>query len=78
MDSLNIEGTAQHLDGKVEDATGGVIGDAVLQVDGETEQGTGQLRAFGGKVMGFAKRQPLAAAGITLVVGILLGRGSKR
>ncbi len=78
MDDSQIEGTAQDLGGKVKNAVGGLTGDTSLQAEGKADQGIGQLKAFGGKAIDFAKKQPLAAAGITLVVGVLLGRGSKR
>ncbi len=78
MDSSQVEGTAQDLGGKVKDAVGGLTGDTSLQAEGKADQGIGQLKAFGDKAVDFAKKQPLLAAGITLVVGVLLGRGSKR
>ena len=78
MNNSQIEGTAQDLGGKVKDAVGGLTGDASLQAEGKADQGIGQLKSFGGKAVDFAKKQPLVAAGITLVVGLLLGRGSKR
>ena len=78
MDSSQVEGTAQDLGGKVKDAVGGLTGDTSLQAEGKADQGIGQLKAFGVKSVDFAKKLPLLAAGITLVVGVLLGRGSKR
>ena len=78
MDSNRIEGTAQDLGGKVKDAVGGLTGDTGLQAEGKADQGIGQLKNFGGRAIDFAKKQPLVAAGITLVAGVLLGRGSKR
>lgn len=78
MDSSRIEGTAQDLGGKVKDAVGGLTGDTSLQAEGKADQGIGQLKDFGGKAIDFAKAQPLAAAGITVLLGFLLGRGSKR
>ncbi len=78
MDNSQVEGTAQDLGGKVKDAVGGLTGDTSLQAEGKADQGVGQLKEFGGKAIDFAKKQPLLAAGITLVVGVLLGRGSKR
>ena len=77
MDSSQVEGTAQDLGGKVKDAVGGLTGDSSLQAEGKADQGVGQLKKFGGQALDFAKRQPLVAVGITLVVGLLLGRGSK-
>ena len=78
MDSSQVEGTAQDLGGKAKDAIGGLTGDTSLQAEGKADQGIGQLKNLGGKAIDFAKKQPLVAAGITLVVGVLLGRGSKR
>ena len=78
MDSSQVEGTAQNLGGKVKDAIGGMTGDTSLQAEGKADQGLDQLKSFGGKAIDFAKKQPLVAVGITLVVGVLLGRGSKR
>ncbi len=78
MDSDRIEGTAQDLGGKVKDAVGGLTGDAGLQAEGKADRGIGQLKSLGGKAVDFAKEQPVLAAGITLAVGVLLGRGSRR
>ena len=77
MDSNQVEGTTQDLGGRVKDAVGGLTGDTSLQAEGKADQGIGQLKGFGGKAIDFAKAQPLLAAGITLLVGVLLGRGSK-
>ena len=78
MDSSRIEGTAQDLGGKVKDAVGGLTGDPGLQAEGKADQGIGQIKDFGGRAIDFVRKQPLVAAGLTLVVGVLLGRGSKR
>ena len=78
MDSSRIEGTAQDLGGKVKDAAGGLTGDGGLQAEGKADQGIGQLKDLGGRAIDFARKQPVAAAGIALVAGLLLGRGSKR
>ena len=82
MNSDTIEGTARNFSGKVQDAAGGLMGDAATQLRGKADQVAGKAQdAYGQAVDGvrdFAKDQPIgavvAAMGIGVALGFILGR----
>jgi uncharacterized protein YjbJ (UPF0337 family) len=82
MDEIRAEGTMRDFVGKVQDAAGGLTGDAATQVRGKLNQAAGQAQqAYGGavdEVRGFASEQPvtamLTAVGVGAVLGFLLAR----
>ena len=77
MDTNQVEGTARDFVGRVQDAAGGLTGDAATQVRGKINQAAGQAqRAYGdavGEVRGFTSDQPLTAVLAALGVGTILG-----
>jgi uncharacterized protein YjbJ (UPF0337 family) len=77
MDVNQVEGTVRDFAGKVQDAAGGLTGDAATQVRGKINQAAGQAqRAYGdavGEVRGFASDQPITAVLTALGVGTILG-----
>jgi uncharacterized protein YjbJ (UPF0337 family) len=82
MNTDRIEGVARDVGGKIQDAAGGLTGDAVTQLRGKAEQVAGKTqRAYGQAVDGvrdFAQDQPvgalLAALGVGVALGLVLGR----
>jgi uncharacterized protein YjbJ (UPF0337 family) len=77
MDVNQVDGTVRDFVGKVQDAAGGLTGDAATQVRGKINQAAGQAqRAYGdavGEVRGFASDQPMTAILTALGVGTVLG-----
>ncbi|HEX4260487.1 MAG TPA: CsbD family protein [Acetobacteraceae bacterium] len=77
MDSNRIEGAAQNMAGRVQDAAGGLIGDTGMQAAGKVRAASGQVQnAAGGaldSVREFASDQPLTALVVAAGVGFLLG-----
>ncbi len=82
MDENRFEGAARNIGGKVQDAVGGLTGDAATQARGKINQAAGQAQqAYGAAVddlKEFTSNQPmtalLAAMGIGVVLGFILGR----
>ena len=92
MTDDRIEGGLKKGVGKVEDAWGGLTGDADTQAKGKVNQASGAVQdvvgqakeraqdVYGG-VESYAKEQPMAALAVALGVGVILGfalRGSGR
>jgi uncharacterized protein YjbJ (UPF0337 family) len=77
MDSNRIEGAAQNMAGRVQDAAGGLIGDTGMQAAGKVRAASGQMQnAAGGaldSVREFASEQPLTAILVAAGIGFLLG-----
>jgi len=82
MDENRFEGAARNIGGKMQDAVGGLTGDASTQARGKINQAAGQAQqAYGAAVddlKDFTTAQPitalLAAMGIGVVLGFILGR----
>jgi uncharacterized protein YjbJ (UPF0337 family) len=82
MDENRFEGAARNIGGKVQDAVGGLTGDASTQARGKLNQAAGQAQqAYGAAVddlKDFTVAQPitalLTAMGIGVVLGFILGR----
>ena len=94
MTDDRIEGAVREGIGHVQDAVGGLAGDESVQIKGKLNQAAGSIQnAYGktvetasrqaqdilGEVESFAKEQPLAAVGLSVglgfVLGLLVGRG---
>jgi uncharacterized protein YjbJ (UPF0337 family) len=77
MDENRFEGAARNFGGKVQDAVGGLTGDADTQARGKFNQATGQAQqAYGAAVdnlKDFTSAQPMAALLTAMGVGVLLG-----
>ncbi len=92
MSEDRIEGGLKKAGGKVEDAWGGLTGDAGRQAKGKADQAFGSAQDALGQakdraqdvydeVESYAKEQPLQALAITLAVGAVLGfmlRGGRK
>jgi uncharacterized protein YjbJ (UPF0337 family) len=82
MDENTYEGAARDFGGRVQDAVGGLTGDAATQARGKFNQAAGQAQqAYGAAVddlKDFTTAQPftalLTAMGIGVVLGFILGR----
>ncbi len=82
VDSNRPEGTLRDLGGKVENAVGGLTGDASTQAKGRLNEAAGSAQdAYGlamDEVRGFVAEQPmmamLAALGAGLVMGFVIAR----
>jgi len=77
MDENRVEGATRDIGGKVQDAVGGLTGDAATQLRGKANQAAGQAQNLYGQaidgVSGFAREEPLTALLTALGVGVLLG-----
>jgi uncharacterized protein YjbJ (UPF0337 family) len=77
MDGNRVEGGFRDMAGKVQDAVGGLTGDAATQVRGKINQATGQAqRAYGQAVdeaRGFTTENPAVALATRLGLGMVLG-----
>ncbi len=77
MDENRVEGAGRNFAGKVQDAVGGLTGDAAVQARGKVNQAAGQAQnAYGSAidgVKGFVEETPIAALLSALGVGIVLG-----
>jgi len=88
MTDDRIEGAVRGGLGRVQDAVGGLTGDEGVQLKGKLNQAAGSLQnAYGkareaaagqaqdllGEFEVFAKQQPLAAVGMGLGLGVVLG-----
>ena len=92
MTDDQIEGTLKKGKGRVEDAWGGLTGDAETQGRGKLDQASGSVQDvvgqaksraqdIYGEVESYAKNQPAIALATALGVGVMLGfilRGSGR
>ena len=82
MDENEIEGAAQELGGKVQDAVGGLTGDASIQAEGKWNQAAGKAQhTFGAaadEIRDNVVEKPLTAlavaAGLFFVLGFLARR----
>jgi uncharacterized protein YjbJ (UPF0337 family) len=78
MNSNQFEGVAQDVAGKVQDAAGGLTGDAGLQAEGKARQFAGKVQASYGdgidQIAETARNNPLGALVVALGVGFLLGK----
>jgi uncharacterized protein YjbJ (UPF0337 family) len=82
MDENRFEGAARNFGGKVQDAVGGLTGDAETQARGKVNQAAGQAQQMYGAAVDdlkeFTVAQPmtalLTAMGIGVVLGFILGR----
>jgi uncharacterized protein YjbJ (UPF0337 family) len=82
MDENRIKGGARDFGGKLQDAAGGLTGDAETQVRGKVNQAAGQAQEAYGRVLDdlrdFAVEEPItalvSALGVGVVLGYLLGR----
>ncbi len=82
MDENRIEGAARDFGGRVQDAVGGLTGDASTQARGKFNQAAGQAQQTYGaavdEIKDFTAAQPmtalLTAMGIGVVLGFVLGR----
>lgn len=92
MSDDRIEGGLQKAGGKLEDAWGGLTGDAGRQAKGKADQASGSVQDVVGQVKTrvgdlyseveeYAKSEPLQAIGTALAVGVVLGfmlRGGRK
>jgi uncharacterized protein YjbJ (UPF0337 family) len=82
VDENRIEGTIKNATGKVQEAVGGVFGDTQTQAQGKANQFAGEAQSYYGEaldtVRDVAADRPVtalvAAAGIGVVLGLLIGR----
>ncbi len=83
MDTNRVEGFAREMGGKVQDAAGGLTGDAKTQAQGKVNQVAGKLQSeYGsaadavvnaaGQVSDAVKAQPLAALVVAGAIGYLI------
>ncbi|WP_244816874.1 MULTISPECIES: CsbD family protein [unclassified Caballeronia] len=72
-----VEGTAQNVVGKVQDAVGALTGDSGTQVEGKARQALGSLQQTYGQtldnVRSVVSDQPINGVLIAAAVGFLLG-----
>ncbi len=89
MDENELEGAAQNVAGKVQNAAGGLMGDTKTQAQGKAREIGGKLQenygAAADQVKDYASTlseriqdQPLIAVGIAAGIGYLLGTIGKR
>jgi len=82
MDESKVEGVFRNAAGRVQDAAGGLAGDAGLQARGKVNQAAGEAQQIYGdtvdRVKDFAVEQPgkalAAALGLGVLIGFTLGR----
>jgi uncharacterized protein YjbJ (UPF0337 family) len=82
MDENRFEGAARNIGGKLQDAAGGLTGDAATQARGKVNQAAGQAQQIYGETIddlkNFTAAQPmtalLTAMGVGVVLGYILGR----
>ncbi len=82
VDENRVEGTIKSATGKVQDTVGGVFGDTDTQVRGKANQYAGEAQSYYGEaldtVRDVAADRPVtalaAAAGVGLLIGLLIGR----
>ena len=77
MDENRFEGAARDVGGKIQDAVGGLTGDAQAQARGKANQASGQAQNAYGQAIdclkGFATSDPIVAMLSALGVGIVVG-----
>ncbi len=82
VDPNRPEGTLRNLGGKVQDAVGGLAGDAATQAKGKANEAAGYAQEIYGRavdeVSSLVEGQPmmamLAALGVGLALGFLIAR----
>jgi uncharacterized protein YjbJ (UPF0337 family) len=82
MDENRIEGGIRNVGGKLQDAAGGLTGDAATQARGKVNQAAGQAQQAYGQALDeardFVLEQPITAVavavGFGIVIGLALGR----
>lgn len=82
MDETKVEGTFRNAGGHIQDAVGGLTGDAGMQARGKVNQAAGQAQQVYGdtvdRVMDYTVEKPgkalAAALGIGVLVGLVLAR----
>ncbi|ACD19990.1 CsbD family protein [Paraburkholderia phytofirmans] len=78
MNSNQFEGTVKDAAGKVQDAVGGLTGDAELQAEGKVRQLAGKAQAKYGdsvdQVAETTRNNPIGALLVAVGVGFLLGK----
>jgi uncharacterized protein YjbJ (UPF0337 family) len=75
IDTLAGEGT--ELKGKFKEGLGDAAGDPALQRDGVADQLSGKARKAFGSLRDFVREQPVAAAVVAGVVGLVLVKSSR-
>jgi uncharacterized protein YjbJ (UPF0337 family) len=89
MDTNQIEGTARNIGGKIQDAAGGLTGDAATQARGKLNQMAGkaqstfgdaadQARELGDQLVDGVRSQPWVALAAVGAVGFALGMLARR
>lgn len=92
MTDDRVEGAVKKGAGKVQDAWGGLTGDAGTQAKGKANEAAGSVQDVVGQARdkaqdafedlgSYAREQPVIALAVTLGVGLILGfalRGSRR
>ncbi len=77
VDENQVEGTARDIGGKIQDAAGGLTGDADTQASGKWNQVAGKAqKSFGDaaeEVRDNVSNQPLTALAIAGGIGLALG-----
>lgn len=84
VDENRIEGAARNFGGKIQDAVGGLTGNAETQLRGKANQAAGRVQNAMGSAADEARDlaehlsdavrdQPLQALGLAMGVGLLLG-----
>ncbi|OWT77133.1 MULTISPECIES: CsbD family protein [unclassified Achromobacter] len=78
----SVEGKAQKMAGRVQDAVGGLTGDAATQVEGKVRQAAGYAQESYGEALGTLRdktaENPIWAVAIAAAAGYLLGTLSSR
>lgn len=82
VDENRVDGTIKNVTGKVQEAAGNVFGDNETEARGQANQFAGEVQSSYGEaldtVRDLAADRPMttiaAAAGVGLLVGLLLGR----
>jgi uncharacterized protein YjbJ (UPF0337 family) len=82
MNKHEVEGTARHVDGRIEDAAGVLAGDSEHQLKGKVQQFAGAAQAKAGgfleHALEMAAEKPigtlLIAAGVAFLLGMLFAR----
>ncbi len=77
-----VEGTARDIGGKIQDAVGGLTGDAKTQAEGKMNQAAGQAQktfgAMADEVLDNVKEKPFAALAVAAGAFFLLGFLARR
>jgi uncharacterized protein YjbJ (UPF0337 family) len=82
VDENEVEGTVRDLGGKVQDAVGGLTGDADMQATGKLNQAAGKAqKTFGAaaeEIRDTVKESPLSALAIVGAVCLAIGFLARR